>query len=69
MNTSYRKEFNGLEIQDYGRRASAALTTRQTSIHKKVALTSRTSGGRSVGIIRSRTQATEVCFFFVSCFF
>jgi hypothetical protein len=29
------------------------------SDHKKLALTSPTSGGRSVGIVRSRTQATE----------
>jgi hypothetical protein len=26
---------------------------------QKLAVTSRTSGGRSVGIVRSRTQATE----------
>jgi hypothetical protein len=30
-----------------------------SSIHKKLALTSPTSGGRSVGIVRSRTKATE----------
>jgi hypothetical protein len=29
-------------------------------IHKKSALTSPTNGGRSVGIVRSRTQATEL---------
>jgi hypothetical protein len=29
------------------------------SVCKKLALTSPTSGGRSVGIVRSRTQATE----------
>jgi hypothetical protein len=29
------------------------------SIRKKVALTSPTSGGRSVGIVRSRTQTME----------
>jgi hypothetical protein len=32
------------------------------SIRKELVLTSPTSGGRSVGIVRSRTQATE--FFF-----
>jgi hypothetical protein len=33
---------------------------------QKVALTSLTSGGRSVGIVRSRTQAIEFSFF-ISC--
>jgi hypothetical protein len=32
------------------------------SIHKKLVITSPTSGGRSVGIVRSRTQTME--FFF-----
>jgi hypothetical protein len=49
----------GLEIRGYGRRGSAALTTRYPSIRKKLALTSPTSGGRSVCIVRYRTQATE----------
>jgi hypothetical protein len=31
---------------------------------QKLALTSPTSGGRSVGIFRSRTQATEVFLFY-----
>jgi hypothetical protein len=31
---------------------------------QKLALISPTSGGRSVGIVRSRTQATEFFFFF-----
>jgi hypothetical protein len=31
---------------------------------QKLALTSPTSGGRSVGIVRSRTKATEFCFSF-----
>jgi hypothetical protein len=34
------------------------------SIRKKLAITSPTSGGRSVGIVRSRTQAME---FFLLC--
>jgi hypothetical protein len=33
------------------------------SISKKLALTSSTNGGRSVGIVRSRTQATEFDFY------
>jgi len=36
---------------------------------QKLALTSPTGGGRSVGIVRVRTKATEfVCFTHVSCF-
>jgi hypothetical protein len=49
----------GLEKRDYGHRGSAALTTRHPSIRKILALTSPASGGRSVGILRSRTQGTE----------
>jgi hypothetical protein len=41
---------SGLENQDYGRRGSAA---------QKLPLTSSRSGGHSVGIVRSRTEATE----------
>jgi hypothetical protein len=41
---------SGLENRDYGRRGSAAL----------LALTSPTSGGRSVGMVHSRTKATEL---------
>jgi hypothetical protein len=38
-------------------------TTRHSSICQKFALTSPTSGGRSIGIVCSWTQATEfVCF-------
>jgi hypothetical protein len=40
-----------------GRRGSAALTTRHTSICKKSALTSPTS---DVAIVRSRTKATDL---------
>jgi hypothetical protein len=50
---------SGLDSRDYGRRGSAALTTRHPSIRKKLALISPTSGCRSVGIVRSRTQTTE----------
>jgi hypothetical protein len=31
-------------------------------MHKKLALTSPTSGGRSAGIVRSRTEFTELCY-------
>jgi hypothetical protein len=50
---------SGLEIRDYGRRGSAALTTRHPSNPEKLVLTSPTSGGLSLGTVRSRTQATE----------
>jgi hypothetical protein len=40
-----------LENRDYGRRGSAALTT-TTPYPQKLALTSPTSGDRSVGIVR-----------------
>jgi hypothetical protein len=53
---------SGLESREYVRRGSAKLTTRHPSIRKKLALTSPTSGGRSVGIIHSRTKATEFSF-------
>jgi hypothetical protein len=53
-----------LENRDYGRRGSAALTTRYPSILKKLALTSPTSGSPSIGIVRSRTQATGFVLFF-----
>jgi hypothetical protein len=45
---------SGLEIPEYG---------------SKLALTSPTSGGRSVGIVRSQTQVTELvfCLFFFIC--
>jgi hypothetical protein len=44
---------SGLESREYGLRDLAP------SIRKKLALTSLTSGGRSVGIVLLRTEATE----------
>jgi hypothetical protein len=52
---------SGLEIREYGRR-DPSRRPRGTLYSQKVELTSRTSGGRSVGIVRSRTQATEFNF-------
>jgi hypothetical protein len=52
---------SGLEIRDYGRRGSAALTTGH-HLSTEVSTNFLTSGGRSVGIVRSRTQATEFSF-------
>jgi hypothetical protein len=45
---------SGLEIRYYGRRG-----LRDTPYPQKLVLTSPTSGGRSVGIVRLQTQATE----------
>jgi hypothetical protein len=50
------------ETQINDRRGSAVLTTRQPSIHKSWHYISPTSGGRSVGIVRSRTKGHGVCF-------
>jgi hypothetical protein len=52
---------SGLENRGYGCTEFAALTTRLYP--QKLALTSPTSGGRSVGIVHSQTQITE---FFLS---
>jgi hypothetical protein len=54
----------GLENRDYGRRRSANYAT--PLYPQKLALTS-TSGGRSVGIVRSRTPATEFVLFVLHC--
>jgi hypothetical protein len=49
----------GLENREYGRRDPSCFQH-----EKKLALTSPTSGGRSIGIVRSRPQATKFSFFF-----
>jgi hypothetical protein len=49
---------SGLEIREYGRRDSSHWP-RGSLYPQKLALTSPTNGGRSVGIVRSRTQTTE----------
>jgi hypothetical protein len=49
---------SGLESREYGRR-DPSRWSRGTLYPQKLALTSTTSGGRSVGIVRSQTQATE----------
>jgi hypothetical protein len=53
---------SGLENREYGHR-DPSRWPRGTLYPQKLALTSPTSGGRSVGIVRSRTQATEFSFF------
>jgi hypothetical protein len=49
---------SGLESREYGRRYPSRWP-RGILYRQKLALTSPTSGGRSVGIVHSRTQATE----------
>jgi hypothetical protein len=49
---------SGLESREYGRR-DASRWPRGNLYPQKLSLTSPTSGGRSVGIVRSRTQTTE----------
>jgi hypothetical protein len=56
---------SGLEMREYGRRDPSRWTRDTPSNPQKLALTSPTSGGRSVGIVRSRTQATEFSFSFL----
>jgi hypothetical protein len=48
-----------LENREYGRR-DPSRCPRDTLYPQKLAITSPTSGGRSVGIVLSRTQTTEL---------
>jgi hypothetical protein len=50
----------GLENLNSDRKGSSALTTRHPYVHKKLTLTSLTSGVRSVGVVPLRTKATEL---------
>jgi hypothetical protein len=52
---------SGLENIDYGRR-DPSRRPHDTLYPQKLELTSPTRGGRSVGIVRSRSQATEFVF-------
>jgi hypothetical protein len=58
----------GLESREYGHR-DPSLWPHGTLSSQKLVLTSPTSGGRSVGIVRLRTEATGVFFFFMSKLF
>jgi hypothetical protein len=53
---------SGLENREYGRGDPLRLP-RDTSYSQRLALISPTSGGCSVGIVRSRTNATEFVVF------
>jgi hypothetical protein len=54
---------SGLENRKYGR-GDPSRWPRDTFYLQKLALTSPTSGGCSIGIVRSRTKATEFGFWF-----
>jgi hypothetical protein len=54
---------SGLENREYGRR-DPLCWPRNTLYPQNLALTSPTSGGSSVGTVRSRTQATEFSLLF-----
>jgi hypothetical protein len=56
---------SGLERREYGRR-DPSRWPRNILYPQKLALTAPTSGGRSVGIVRSRTKDMEFFFFFIS---
>jgi hypothetical protein len=54
-----KSNWSGLENREYGCRDPSFWPRDTTLYPQKLALTSPTSGGRSVGIVRSRTKATE----------
>jgi hypothetical protein len=56
---------SGLVSRESGRR-NPSRWPRDTFYPQKLALTSPTSGGRSVGIVSSRTEATEFSFSLVT---
>jgi hypothetical protein len=57
--TWYKSSGSCLETREYGRR-DPSRWSRGTLYPQNFAITSLTSGGRSVGIVRSRTQAMEI---------
>jgi hypothetical protein len=54
---------SGLESREYGQQDSSRWP-HGTLYPQKLALTSLTSGGHSVGMVRSKTQATDFSFSF-----
>jgi hypothetical protein len=60
---------SGLEIRKYGRRDLSRWPRGTLYPQKKLAPTSLTSGGRSVGIVSLWTEATEFFYFFIFIFF
>jgi hypothetical protein len=62
-----KRSDSGLESREYGREDTLRLP-RNTLPPQKLELTSPTSGGCSVGIVRSRTQATEFIVYILRSF-
>jgi hypothetical protein len=60
----WKSSSSGLENRKINGRGDPLRWPRDTLYPQKLALTSPTSGGRSVGIVRLRTKATEFSFFF-----
>jgi hypothetical protein len=56
-----KRSGSGLDIRDYGRRDTLRWP-RDTLYLQKLTLISPTSGGRSAGIVRSWTKATELLY-------
>jgi hypothetical protein len=54
-----KRSGSGVESREYGPRKQSCLPC-GTLNTQKLALSSSTNGGRSVGIVRSRTKATEL---------
>jgi hypothetical protein len=59
-----KSSVSGQKIREYGRR-DPSRSPRDSIYPQKLALTSSKSGGRSLGIVRSRRQATEFSFILV----
>jgi hypothetical protein len=59
---------SGVENREYGCRDPLSWP-RGTLYPQMLAVTSPTSGGRSVGIVRSRTEATEFLVYFIHLYF
>jgi hypothetical protein len=60
----WKRSGSGLESREYGRR-DPSRWLRDTLYPQKLALTSPISGSRSVGIVRSRTEATKFSWAFL----
>jgi hypothetical protein len=61
--SEWKSSCSGLETREYGRRDQSRWQC-GTFYSQTFALTSPTRGGRSVGIVRSRTQAVKYFFFY-----
>jgi hypothetical protein len=62
--TNTRSSGCGLENREYGYRVPSHLPP-DTLYPQKLELTSPTSGGRLVGVVRSRTKVTEFSLFYL----